>query len=187
MPRVAKPERLHHNRWRARWHDHTGRRRSKVFHSYEEALGELRARQNEADEIRRGLRPKPPEDRSFKDLASYWETHVLPRKRSAKEDRSILRAHLKPSFGSLLLLASPLLRLQLADQWRKPGGSNQGARSYQPEDDRTLREHRWIPSTGTVSCLLHCDEITQDLEQHRGLPASSCSRFVVPPRPMSSA
>jgi integrase len=34
---------------------------------------------------------------------TYWETHVLPTERSRKDDMSILRAHLRPAFGPLLL------------------------------------------------------------------------------------
>lgn len=103
MPRTAKPENLGPNRWRIRWHDHTGKRRSKLYTSFDAAQRALRARQATADEIRLGLRPKPPEEHTFADLATYWETHVLPSKRSRKDDMSILQAHLQPAFGPLLL------------------------------------------------------------------------------------
>jgi integrase len=103
MPRTAKPEKLGPDRWRIRWHDHTGQRRSKLCTSFDAAQRALRAHQATTDEIRHGLRPKPLEDRTFTDLATYWETHVLPTKRSRKDDMSILRAHLRPAFGSLLL------------------------------------------------------------------------------------
>lgn len=36
MPKSARPTR-HRDRWRIRWHDHTGQRRSKVFATYDEA------------------------------------------------------------------------------------------------------------------------------------------------------
>ncbi len=114
MPRIAKPEKLGPNRWRIRWHDHNGKRRSKVFASHDEALRELRAHQAASDEIRQGIRPKPPEDRSFNELATYWETHVLPTKRSAKADKSILQAHLVPVFGLSLLR---LIRTENIDQF----------------------------------------------------------------------
>jgi integrase len=83
--------------------DHTGKRRSSVFSDFGDAERTLRAHQNATDEVRRGLRAAPPEDRSFDELATYHETHRLPTKRSAKEDRSILNAHLRPEFGRLVL------------------------------------------------------------------------------------
>jgi integrase len=103
MPRTAKPENLGPNRWRIRWHDHAGKRRSKLYTSFDAAQRALRAHQATTDEIRHGLRPKPPEDHTFDELATYWETHVLPTKRSRKDDMSIVRAHLRPAFGPLLL------------------------------------------------------------------------------------
>ena len=83
--------------------DHTGKRSSQVFSDFGEAERALRARQNATDEVRRGLRAAPPEDRTFDELAAYYETHRLPTKRSAKGDRSILKAHLQPEFGGLVL------------------------------------------------------------------------------------
>ena len=103
MPRTAKPENLGPNRWRIRWHDHAGKRQSKLYTSFDAAQRALRAHQATTDEIRHGLRPKPPEDHTFDELATYWETHMLPTKRSRKDDMSIVRAHLRPAFGPLLL------------------------------------------------------------------------------------
>ena len=55
---------------------------------------------------RRGTAGDPrraPEDRTFDELATYYEAYRLPTKRSAKGDRSILNAHLRPELGGLLL------------------------------------------------------------------------------------
>jgi integrase len=103
MPRTARPQKLGPGRWRIRWIDHTGKRRSQVFSDFGDAERALRAHQNATDEVRRGLRGAPPEDRTFDELATYYETHRLPTKRSADGDRSILRAHLRPELGGLLL------------------------------------------------------------------------------------
>lgn len=98
MPRSARPTRFR-DRWRIRWFDHNGKRCSAVFETHEEADRALRARQVEVDEIRRGLRRAPPPTRTFMELVAYWREHRLPEKRSAKDDESILRRHLVPSFG----------------------------------------------------------------------------------------
>ena len=103
MPRTARPQKLGPGRWRIRWIDHTGKRSSRVFSDFGEAERALRAHQNATDDVRQGLRPAPPENHTFEELATYYETHRLPTKRSAKGDRSILRAHLGPEFGGLLL------------------------------------------------------------------------------------
>jgi hypothetical protein len=92
MPRTARPQKLGSGRWRIRWIDHTGTRRSRVFSDFGEAERALRAHQNATDEVRQGLRAAPPEDHTFDELADYYETHRLPTKRSARGDRSILGA-----------------------------------------------------------------------------------------------
>jgi len=94
MPRTAKPENLGPNRWRI---DHAGKRRSKLYTSFDAAQRALRAHQATTDEIRHGLRPKPPEDHTFDELATYWEAHVLRTKRSRKDDMSIVRAQERAS------------------------------------------------------------------------------------------
>jgi hypothetical protein len=40
------------NRWRIRWHDHTGKRRSKLYTNFDAAQRALRAHQATTDEIR---------------------------------------------------------------------------------------------------------------------------------------
>ena len=53
---------------------------------------------------REALPPRAP-DRSFAELCDYWLAHRAPRKRSQKDDESIIRAHLRPAFGRLQLRA----------------------------------------------------------------------------------
>lgn len=102
MAKAARPVRCR-DKWRVRWIDHEGRRQSAVFDSEREAQRALDARRTEAHEIRRGLRQRPPEDRTFNELADYWLTHRAPAKRSRDDDESIIRRHLRPVFGALLL------------------------------------------------------------------------------------
>lgn len=102
MSKAARPTKLG-NGWRIRWLDHQGIRRSTVLDSYDEAERELRGRQVEADQVRAGLKPPPPIDRTFSDLVAYWREHRAPLKRSRKDDESIFCTHLLPAFRSTLV------------------------------------------------------------------------------------
>ena len=102
MPRAARPERFR-DKWRIRWTDHEGRRRGELHERYDDALRALRAHQTEADEIRARLRPAPPADRTFDQLADYWMDHRAIRKKSHKDDKSIIARHLRPAFGPTLI------------------------------------------------------------------------------------
>jgi integrase len=99
---VAKPTK-HGTKWRIRWLDDRGQRQSAVFDDYKRAQTELRQRQVEAEEIRRGVRNAPPPEKTFGDLCDYWIENRAPRKRSQKDDESIIRKHLRPAFGTLKL------------------------------------------------------------------------------------
>ena len=52
---MASPTRCR-DKWRIRWTDETGRRRSAVYPSRREAAYELNRREAEVEEVRRGLR-----------------------------------------------------------------------------------------------------------------------------------
>ena len=99
---MAKPHRFR-DKWRIRWFDHEGRRRSGVFETFREAERELSLRLAEVELIRRGRRDAPPEDRSYDDLADYWLSNRAIHKRSGGDDRSMIRRHLRPTFGALRL------------------------------------------------------------------------------------
>lgn len=101
---MAKPIKQR-DKWRIRWFDENGIRQSEVFDDYRTAQQELSRREAEATEVREGLRsPRPPE-RSFGQLCDYWLEHRASRKRSQKDDESIIRAHLRPAFAHLQLRA----------------------------------------------------------------------------------
>lgn len=103
MPRTARPVRLK-DHWRIRWLDHAGKRQSAVFDSYREADHELRRRQAEVEDIKRGLRAAPPpEKKTVGEALDYWLENRAPQKRSGDHDESIIRSHLRPAFGRLLL------------------------------------------------------------------------------------
>lgn len=56
---VAKPVK-HYGKWRIRWTEPNGRRRSQVFEQYSDAELALRRLELQPLEIARGLRPVPP-------------------------------------------------------------------------------------------------------------------------------
>jgi integrase len=99
---VAKPTK-HGTKWRIRWLDDRGQRQSAVFDDYKRPQTELRQRQVEAEEIRRGVRNAPPPEKTFGDLCDDWTANRAPRKRTQKDDESIIRKHLRPAFGTLKL------------------------------------------------------------------------------------
>jgi Phage integrase, N-terminal SAM-like domain len=97
---VAKPSK-HGDKWRIRWLDEHGKRQSAVFDDYKVGQMELRRHQVEVEEIRRGVRNATPPDKTFGDLCDYWLEKRAPRKRSRKDDESIIRRHLRPAFGPM--------------------------------------------------------------------------------------
>lgn len=99
---MAKPVR-HRGKWRIRWLDPKGERKSAVFDDYKRAQAELSRRQVEVEEVRRGIRNAAPPEKTFGDLCDYWIANRAPRKRSQKDDESILRRHLRPAFGATRL------------------------------------------------------------------------------------
>lgn len=66
---MAKPTK-HGKKWKIRWLEQ-GRRRAQVFESYEDAKRALRAKEQERDEIQRGLLAEPS-GKLFDDLCTYW-------------------------------------------------------------------------------------------------------------------
>lgn len=81
--------------------DEIGRRRSEVYDDYKDAEYALLARKMEVEQIRRGLRVRPPESRTFDELANGWLETRTPKKRTRKDDESITRVHLLPAFSEL--------------------------------------------------------------------------------------
>ena len=112
---MNKPEKRS-GKYRIRWYDHTGKRRSKTFETYRAAERALTKLQAESQEIQTGVRPVPVPDYTFNYLCDYWEAHRSTRKKSGKDDISIFRRHLRPAFGHLLLKD---LTLERVDEFRK--------------------------------------------------------------------
>lgn len=93
----------HGNGWRARWVDEHGKRQSTTFRYRRDAELCERRKKGEIEEIVRGLRVGLPPDRTVGDLCDYWITNRVPQKRSGNHDESIIKCHLRPAFGDLLV------------------------------------------------------------------------------------
>lgn len=99
---MAKPTK-HYGKWRIRWTDEKDLRLSEVFDDFKTASYELKKRESEVADIKKGLRAPTPLNKTFPDICDYWIENRLPQKRSQKDDLSIIRTHLKPAFGHLKL------------------------------------------------------------------------------------
>ena len=110
MARTARPVKLR-NKWRIRWIDADGTRQSAVYEKFGDADKALRRVQTETDQVKTGERDRPPPPKTFNDLADYWVENRLPRQRDQDRDLSVLRCHLRPAFGPLLLTEITLERI----------------------------------------------------------------------------
>ena len=99
---MAKPVK-HRGKWRIRRIDEHEKRQSAVFDDYKRAQTELSRRQVEVEEIKGGIRNAAPPEKTGDDLFDYWIDKRAPRKRSQKDDESIIRKHLRPAFGAMKL------------------------------------------------------------------------------------
>ncbi|HWZ88539.1 MAG TPA: tyrosine-type recombinase/integrase [Polyangiaceae bacterium] len=97
---MAKPVK-HYGKWRIRWTDETGLRKSEVLDDYRTALLKLREHEVQAEQIRQGLRDADPKDHLFDELCRYWLENRASQKRSLRDDQSIIKRHLSPQFGKL--------------------------------------------------------------------------------------
>jgi integrase len=141
MPKAARPRKCR-NGWRVRWLDATGVRKSRMFKKYDDAERFLRQQQVSAERIKAGLEVAPPDPHTFADLCEYWIKHETPRKRSPKDDNSIINAHLKPFFGHIELT---LLGAQHVDAYRQRCRNlpppEKGRRKTKGISDKTVHNH----------------------------------------------
>jgi integrase len=131
---MARPVK-HYGRWRIRWTDETGTRRSEVHDTYQDALLRLRQHQARVQEVRRGLRSPEPPRRTFEDLADYWLENRSIHKRSRKDDQSIIRS-LRSFLGT-----TPLqdIGVEKGDAYQKWVQHN--SVSGKPLDKKTVANH----------------------------------------------
>ncbi len=102
MPKIGTPYRRG-AKWRIAWTDADGDRKFMTFRTKAEATAEQTRLKAEAAAIKSGAADRPPAPHTFDELCDYWLDHRAPRKRSADDDKSIIRAHLRPYFGKMQL------------------------------------------------------------------------------------
>lgn len=89
--------------WRIRWTDARGKRRSEVYANERDAKFKLDSHLLEAQQVKRGLRGLAIPDKTFNALADHWLKTRAKRKRSEKDDISIIKSRLRPFFGTYKL------------------------------------------------------------------------------------
>jgi integrase len=99
---MAKPVK-HYGKWRIRWIDEAGIRQSEIYDDRNDAAYKLREHEHHVEEVRRGLRSPTPPQRTVGEALDYWLAHRAAQKRSGHHDESIIRHHLRPTFGHLSL------------------------------------------------------------------------------------
>ena len=99
---MAEPTR-HRGKWRIRWYDQSGKRRSKSFATHSAAKKAQRRYEVAAENHALGIGPPPIEDVTFDKLCDHQLKFKTPRKRSPKDDKSMIRKHLRPFFGRMRL------------------------------------------------------------------------------------
>ena len=97
------PYKQPNNKYRVRWTDEHGRRRSKVFARFRDAERYERRMKDKVENIVTGLAKEIDVTKTFDDAADYWLENRAVHKRSEDDDKSIIRAHLRPAFGPLFL------------------------------------------------------------------------------------
>lgn len=90
--------------WRVQYEDIDGKRHWKSFDRHGDAERWLIDRQAQVARIQAGAEARPIEPRLFDELCTFWLENKAPTKRSEKDDRSIIEAHLRPCFGGLKLI-----------------------------------------------------------------------------------
>ena len=104
---MSKPQK-HYGAWRARWTDEHGERHIRSFLEQKEASIFLAREKLRIREVRLGLRAPSVAPKTFDHAADYWEAHRAPRKRSRKDDLSILK-QLREEFAGIGLNDTPAL------------------------------------------------------------------------------
>ena len=102
MAAISRPIQMPSGRWRIRWLDAAGKRKSATFATHNEAKAALARHHVQAADIRTGAIAAPPARKTFEELCTAWLLHKSE-KRSVKDMESRIRVHLKPVFGGMAL------------------------------------------------------------------------------------
>jgi integrase len=113
--------------WRIGYTDpRSGKRRFRLFDTYEEAAAELDRQKGELRRVRDGLAPAAPPATLFKKfIEDYYLPNRTRHKRAARDDRYTFKKHLLPAFGELPLTEITTARVEafkgrLTDAGLKP-------------------------------------------------------------------
>ena len=87
-------------------------------------------------DVKRGLRSPTPPTKTYAELAEYWVTFRVPQKRSGHHDESIIRAHLRPFYGPMLVRD-----IGVADGDRYQLEKSDGTADKKPLDRKTINNH----------------------------------------------
>jgi len=89
-----------HGGGRIRWIDAGGKRKSRNFKEYQEAVAELERLKGEARAVKDGRKPPQKKTLTLQEFTEkYWTPNRTAGKRSPKDDASILKKHLLPGRG----------------------------------------------------------------------------------------
>jgi len=99
MPKGPNKPIKQRGKWRIRWTDANGARKSEVHGTHRDAELALRRHLVGAEEELRGLRGLAPLDHTLDELCKEWLDTRAARKRSKKTDESLIRVHLSKAFG----------------------------------------------------------------------------------------
>ncbi len=93
----------HGNKWRVRWKDETGRRKSAVYNSFSEAEKNLILKKADVLKYSNEIPIFRTENKKCKELFQYYLCTYSVQKRNPQDDASIIRAHLAPFFNEIYL------------------------------------------------------------------------------------
>ena len=75
----------HRGKWRIRWRDTQGRRRSECYDDFDNAKFAIQRHELEVQEVERGLKSLRLPDKTFNQLFDYWLEKRAPRKRRGSD------------------------------------------------------------------------------------------------------
>jgi integrase len=145
MPKASRPRRVKGG-WQIRWFDENHKRVSKTFQRYDDADRYLRQQKVLVERIKAGLEASAPEPHTFGELCDHWIKHQMPRKRSPKDHKSIIEAHLRPFFGEMELTR---LGVKQIDKYvtRCHELPEKGRRKQKGLSDKTVHNHLTLLKT----------------------------------------
>lgn len=102
--KVNRPYReANRKKWWVRWSNEHGDRCKKSFDRHADAEHFISVETARIREVKKGLQLPTPPAKTMNEVLDYWLANRASQKRSKHHDESIIRAHLRPAFGALLV------------------------------------------------------------------------------------